>query len=189
MNDDPSNTAPNQDETPPEKEAAIGPEPWYRRWFRRRTTLLALPALAFGGLFAGQALAERGFAPGHGHGWRGHRRLSDEQLVEHLRERIDFVLDRLDANDEQKVAIRARLELLEPELLALRNEHVRLHEELGRELGKPTLDPAKVEAARAALLASGDRFSKALTDALLDVSDVLTLEQRQRIVEHWQRHR
>lgn len=187
MDNDHSNTESNQENAELGQERGLSESPWYRRWLRRRTTLLALPALAVGGLFAGQALADRGF--GFGHGCRGHRGLNDEQLVEHLRGRIDFVLDRLDANEEQKAAIRARLELLEPELLAVRKEHVRLHEELGRELGKPSIDAAKIEALRTQLLASGDRVSKALTDALIDVSDVLTFEQRQRIVEHFQRHR
>ncbi len=154
---------------------------WLRRLFGRRAALIGLPVLVGGGLLAGQALAGRGFAFGHG---CRHHAMSDEQLVEHVNARLDFVLDRLDANEEQKAAIRTRLRLLEPELLAARKEHRALKDEFHRELAKDRVDPARIEQLRARLVTAGDRVSKAITDAVVDVSDVLTLEQRQKILEH-----
>src|SRR5690606_5630938 len=75
---------------PPEQSPPASRRRWLRRLFGRRAALIGLPVLVGGGLLAGQALAGRGFAFGHG---CRHHAMSDEQLVEHVNARLDFVLD------------------------------------------------------------------------------------------------
>jgi len=153
----------------------------------------ALVGLVGGGL-ATSAMGHGGFGPHHG-GWGhhgggwGHHRMdgpvSPEQAQEHAVRMVERFAWHVDANDEQKKKLTAIAQSLATDMLPLRQKMLEARKRGIELLRQPAVDRAAVEAFRAEQIASADAASKRLAQALADVADVLTPEQRAKLAQHW----
>ena len=96
---------------------------------------------------------------------------------------LDRMLDELQATDSQRdelhrIAQAAQADLKAPGEAA-RADHARMAELFAQ----PTVDAAAVEALRKKMLARHDQITKRINVAMLDAAKVLTVEQRQQMVE------
>ena len=96
---------------------------------------------------------------------------------------LDRMLDAIQASDAQRdqlhrIAESARADLQAPSEAA-RADHARMVELFAQ----PTVDPAAVEALRKKMLARHDQVTRRINVAMLDAAKVLSVEQRQQLVD------
>jgi Spy/CpxP family protein refolding chaperone len=107
------------------------------------------------------------------------------------------MLDSVDATAEQRAQIRQITEAARADLRAQRDGRRALHEQAMDLFKQPTVDANAAEALRQQMLQQHDQASRRMLQAMLDVSRVLTPEQRARLAEraaqrrdmmkrHWQ---
>ncbi len=144
----------------------------------RRIAMFALPVLGLT-LLGGAALtaAARG---GHGmpfcHG-------DKEDHRAHMEFMVDRMLSKVDATDEQKDQIDAILDAAFEEGEALHEGKEAHKEQLKAVLTAETIDREALEELRTEGLAHFDEASAMFVDVIADVSEVLTVEQREQLVE------
>jgi Spy/CpxP family protein refolding chaperone len=97
--------------------------------------------------------------------------------------RMGHVLDAVKATPEQRSQIKAIMEAAHSDLKAQREAGRALHQQMQAAFTQPTVDPRAVEALRLQITAQVDTASKRMTQALLDVSKVLTPEQRKSLAD------
>jgi Spy/CpxP family protein refolding chaperone len=122
-----------------------------------------------------------------GHHW-GHAK-TEEQARERALDKAALMLGRLDATEEQQTRINDIVTSLVGKLYPLRGEHRETRRELITELSRPQVDREALEKIRADGLAMADSASRTLVSAVVDVSEVLTVEQRQELASIIGRHR
>jgi len=135
-------------------------------------------ALLVGGVVlstSGYAAAAGRFLPfGHGH----------HHDPEVMRERIEFVagllLHRVGASDTQEEQVQAILDRTVSDLHQLREElgHRELHQAAIAELTAEKIDRVALEELRVRKLAAIDTMSRRIVEALAEIGEVLTPEQR-----------
>lgn len=96
------------------------------------------------------------------------------------------MLDEIDATAEQETRIWAIVDAARGELRPMMREFRDARGEIVKILGAGTIDRAAAETLRAERVAAMDEASKKMTAALLDAAEVLTPEQRARLVENFQ---
>lgn len=94
---------------------------------------------------------------------------------------LQRLLDDVDATKAQRKQIREIVGDAQDDLRDQRDEHRRLAEQMAELFAQPSVDAKAVEALRQKMLAEHDKSSRRMTQAMLDVSRVLTPEQRQKI--------
>lgn len=159
-----------------------------RRFFRR-----AAIAGVIAGIAGGVAAAH---AQGGGH-WGWHRArfmeapLDPATLDEHLDRLLKHLYVEVDATDAQRVQLAPIVKSAARDLLPVR---ARMHEARRQAvelLSQESVDRAGLETLRADQLRLVEQASKRLTQALADVADVLTPEQRKELAKHigrWRGH-
>jgi len=98
-------------------------------------------------------------------------------------ERIDRLLDGLNATEAQRTQIKQIARAAAQDLQAQRKEGQALREQVAAVYTAPTVDAAKAESLRQQMLARHDATSRRITQAMLDASAVLTPEQRVKLGE------
>ncbi len=98
-------------------------------------------------------------------------------------ERIDRLLDGLNATEAQRTQIKQIARAAAQDLRAQREEGRALREQAAAVFTAPQVDAAKAEALRQQMLARQDAASRRITQAMLDASAVLTPEQRVKLGE------
>jgi Spy/CpxP family protein refolding chaperone len=142
------------------------------KWLRRGMLVAVVPIIAVGC---------------HG---RHHRAgMSEAELREHAQDGAEFVLDHVDASEDQEGRVSQILDQLVPDLVALRPEKEALATELSQVLGADQVDPARVEEIRKKAIALADRASARMAKSLVETAQVLDKEQRAKLIRHWQRRR
>jgi Spy/CpxP family protein refolding chaperone len=125
-------------------------------------------------------------AMGRGH-WR-HGGHDPEQMKEHLTDGVDFMLQRLDATDEQRTQAteiaRSAFDALAPVV----EEHRQHRERMVALFGAETIDREALEALRAQEMALLESASQSLLGSLADLAETLTPEQRAELLEHADHH-
>ncbi len=150
----------------------------------RAVTLGALVLAVPAGLAFARGPHEGGPHEGGPHqcGQEGHGRFHGAGSADDVRERMGMVAERalshVDATPEQRTQIDAILDEGAPRAFEARSEMHALRQELRAEFTKPQLDEAKIEKLRQKGLTLADDKSRALTDTLVQVAEVLTPEQR-----------
>lgn len=96
---------------------------------------------------------------------------------------LDRMLDSVNASDEQRTQIRQIAEAARTEMQGQREAHRALRDRAMAVFSAPTVDAREAEAVRQAMLAQHDAASKRMTQAMLDVSRVLTPAQRTQLAE------
>jgi periplasmic protein CpxP/Spy len=151
--------------------------------------------LAIGGLLG--ALAATSFnvwsqaqggseGDGHGRGCWGHKRMSavtPEQRAARADFATDWVLSRVDASEEQKVRIKAIVQDAVKDLGQVREEHLKNRQAFMEALSQPTVDRAALKQIRASEMQLAESASDRFVTAIADAADVLTPEQRGKLVE------
>jgi Spy/CpxP family protein refolding chaperone len=134
-------------------------------------------------LAAALFIVPRALAFGGWHGCRDSAQSADE-LRGRMQNRIEFVLDRLDATDAQRSQIQAIVAKSAPEMFAIAKEGHKLRSEVKESLASTAIDKARLERAHQDLDALANRATDIGTRTLLAVAEALTPEQRKQIAEH-----
>jgi protein CpxP len=126
-----------------------------------------------------------------GGGWHGHfgghfggQAMSPEAAKEHLQVAAKWALRDIDASPEQQDRVNAIVTGAVDDLFTLKERHQANRVAFHDQLSAAKVDRAALEETRKAEMALADEASKRLVQALADVSDVLTPEQRQQLVAH-----
>jgi Spy/CpxP family protein refolding chaperone len=99
------------------------------------------------------------------------------------------LLDSVNATPEQRTQIKALAEAAQRDLQAERSASGQLREQAAALFAQPTVDARAAEALRQQMLARHDSASKRMTQLMLDVSRVLTPQQRQKLAERMAQRR
>lgn len=161
------------------------PRPEHRRHHRGRGLRRGLFLLVAAGGFA--FLLPKAIA---GAGWSCARIDTVEQAQDKAMHATDFVLDRVDATDEQRDRIEAIVETAVPRVFATHGEGRAIRERARAALLQEPIDAAALEAARKDAIALIDRESAQMVEEIIAAGSVLTPEQRTRLAElHEKLHR
>jgi periplasmic protein CpxP/Spy len=170
------------DSTPTSQPPVSSPAPSRRRFFRWAAIATAVAAL--GAVVGLKAYAHvGGFGGWHRGGFMG-AHLDPAHLDAHLDRMLKHFYVEIDATEAQKQALAPIVKSAARDLVPL---HDRLHaarDQAVALLTQPTIDRTAIESLRANQLALAEQASKRLAQALADVADVLTPEQRKALAEH-----
>jgi periplasmic protein CpxP/Spy len=134
---------------------------------------IAQPAMAMPGEHGGRggmhgAAMQGGAMPG---GLLGHPKMAER------------LLDSINASTEQRTQIRQLVEAAQKDMAAQRESGRGLRDQAAKLFAEPSVDARAAEALRLQMLAQHDVASKRMTQLMLDVSRVLTPEQRKQLAE------
>ena len=159
---------------------------------RRGARTAALLAAVFAvGALGGGAVVTATDAWSHWGRWggpMGHHG-GPERWKGHMEDHALFWLDRVDATDEQREAVRTIVGQAFDDLSGAVGEHRALRREWLTELERPELDAAALEALRARHVALVDSKSRRALEAIVEAGSVLTAEQRAELVSMLSWHR
>jgi Spy/CpxP family protein refolding chaperone len=159
---------------------------------RRRFLAGALTGVLLGRMLAGgvslYAHAQPGpgwwFGAGRGPGGYFRHAAHDPEM---MRTRVEFatdwILSRVEASDAQHQQVKAIVQATIQDLAPMREQHHQNRQALLQALAQPTIDPATLGDIRRAELQLADTASERLVTALADVADILTPEQRTKLLE------
>lgn len=117
----------------------------------------------------------------HGHGHGGHGPMSAEDMSRRIDRMVERVLSDVDATPEQKQKVSAIAKQAAVDLAPLRDS-TRAARRQGIELlAASAVDRAALERLRTTQLQSMDQASRRMTQALADIAEVLTPEQRAKL--------
>lgn len=129
-------------------------------------------------------------APEHFGPWGAmHGEFNPERASKHVKKAVDWVLEDADASNDQKAKVNTIMQAALQDLLPLHKQLADAHQQVAQLMSQPTIDRAAVEQIRASQIALLDTASKRLTQAIEDAGEVLTPEQRQKLIAEHQRHR
>jgi Spy/CpxP family protein refolding chaperone len=149
---------------------------------RGASRLAALAAVA--ALAAGLALPAVAMPGGHGHGeGRGQGPGAFGLPMLAGPGGIDKMLDSVNASAEQRTQIQQIAAAAAADMKAQQEAGRALRAQVRELFTQPTLDARAAEVLRQQMLAQHDQASKRMMQTVLDVSRVLTLEQRQQLAE------
>jgi Spy/CpxP family protein refolding chaperone len=156
-----------------------------RRWIGLSAAGVA-GAAALGALVAVPALGGGGGWLGHGHGWgrHGQHRFSEEQIRDH----VGWILRGVDPSDAQVDRIAKVAADTFTELRGMREAHRGAREQIAAALGGASVDRAALETLRTEHIAAADEASRKITEALAQIAEVLTPEQRAELLAQHAKH-
>ena len=125
---------------------------------------------------AGVAAFAAGDGPGH---WRG------KFMRGFMEYRIDQALTDAGADQAQKDKIKNIFETTMDQVRPSRDDRKEMREEVVKILEAPTIDRNAIEALRAKHVAEMETRSKTIAKAVGDAAEVLTPEQRKKLVDEW----
>jgi periplasmic protein CpxP/Spy len=150
------------------------------RWNRLGARALATAVLvAVTGVAATTALTAQA-APGGGGHRHGGGMMAGPMMGGGFSGRM---LEAVEATDEQRAQIKQIMETARGDMKAQREAGRALHEQMRSVFTQPTVDARAAEALRVQMLAQHDEASKRMMQAMLEVSRVLTPEQRAKLAE------
>jgi Spy/CpxP family protein refolding chaperone len=114
---------------------------------------------------------------------------SVEQLQERVADRAAWIIGAIDATPEQETAIRAIVEGTLGKVYPMAQRHRENRREFVELLARPEIDAAGLETLRKAELGLLDSASAQMSRALVELSDVLTKEQRHSLMKMANKHR
>jgi Spy/CpxP family protein refolding chaperone len=160
---------------------------------RRRRRWLPITAVALAAAFTGAAATNAVGQYGPPWGWHGPGFMRGPMNPAQIQDRIDRGIRHLaieiDATPEQQEKLRAIAKGALQDLLPMRDKARATRERAVELLIQPKVDRAAVEAFRAEQMAVAEAASKRFAQALADVAEVLTPEQRQKVHDwiQWRR--
>jgi protein CpxP len=158
---------------------------------RRRWLGLSLAGLAgagaLGALFAAPAFGGgRGFfGHGHGHGFGHHGRGRFDE--EHIRDGVEWALRGIEASEQQIAEVTRIATATAQELHGPRDEHAGARAQILAALAGESVDRAALETLRSEHLAAAESASRKLTEAIVQIAEVLTPAQRAELAAEHER--
>ena len=140
-------------------------------------------AIAAAGAFAVGAYAQHG--PG-GPGGMDH--FGGPAMGHHIGHMVDHMLNVVKATDAQRAQVKQIVQAAAADLKAQHEAHRALHEQAMQLFTQPTVDPVAAESLRQQFMAGHDQASKRMMQAMLDISNVLTPEQRKTLADNMKKH-
>jgi len=124
-------------------------------------------------------------------GWRKHRgghgerfsEMSDAEIEKKITRAVKHISIEIDATDDQAAKITALATAVAKDMKPLHGQFKAAGDEMHKLLTSDTIDRTALEKIRAERVAEADRVSKELVNALADVAEVLTPEQRKIVDE------
>jgi protein CpxP len=154
-----------------------------RRWPGAVAGVLLIGIGAVGGYAAGAM---------HGPWWilsaAAHGHFDPARMGKHIDRRVDHVLDRVNASQEQRDKVTGIFKSALGDVTALGMKPWETHEKVIALLRADTIDPAAFEALRAQQISTADAASKRIVQAMTEAAQVLTPEQRRELADRWERH-
>lgn len=118
------------------------------------------------------------------HAWRGHQPPQSEAEVH---ERLDAVaekaMDRVEATPDQRAGITSTLDDLAGRLWAFHQAHAERHAAVRAVLTADTVDRKELEKIRKEAVSDIDDISADVVDAVADIAEILTPDQRRDLAE------
>jgi Spy/CpxP family protein refolding chaperone len=156
------------------------------RW--RRPLLIGALVAGIGGAFFASGCGRHASAHGWG-GGHGHHAMDPQAAAERADFAADWALNKVKATDAQRQQVKGIIKSAITDLMPLREEHRAARQAVMDLLAQPTVDRQKLEEIRRTELQRAETASQRLVQAIADVADVLTPEQRAELVKLAQRHR
>lgn len=150
--------------------------PWMLRFTAGAVLVIAAVAAAVG-------VHAQGVPGPGGHGGPGHDMMMFGGPPEHMARGIDRMLDGLGVSEAQRAQIKQIATAAATDLKAQREAGRGFHQKAAQIFTAPTVDAGAAEALRQQMSAQHDQASKRVLQAMLEISRVLTPEQRARIGE------
>lgn len=152
-------------------------------WQRGRWRLAGLAA-AVAGVLALGACSHHGHTGWGGPGMQG--QVDPERAAQFTEKMADRIVSRVDGTPEQKQKIAAIAQAAMKDLMPVRDQ-ARAARQQSLELFKaPSIDRSAIEKLRVEQIQLADTASKRLSQAIADVADVLTPEQRVKLADRMQ---
>jgi periplasmic protein CpxP/Spy len=151
---------------------------------RRRLFKFAGLGALFGAL--GSAVAWKAYAHG---GYRGRGPIDPARMEEHLERMLKHFYVEIDATEAQRARLEPIVKQAVKDLLPMRERLQQARKQGLGVLTAPSVDRGALERLRADQIQAVDAASQRLTQALADVGDVLTPEQRAHLAERLARRR
>jgi protein CpxP len=129
------------------------------------------------------ALAISAWAQPMRHGPEGGGMMMFGGSPERVARGVDHMLDGLNATDAQRTQIKQIAQAAATDLKAQHEATRALHEKSLQIFAAPTVDAAAAESVRQQMLVKHDEASRRMLQAMLDVSRLLTPEQRAKMAE------
>ncbi len=159
----------------------------------RRIAIITVPVIGLallGTVTAGAAMRGRhGGFPFHPGGPGGPMSMSPEEHRAFAQERFQFALDRIGATEEQQAEIEAIIEPAVDQAMDAHADHEARHDEFRDLLLAESIDRDALEAMRVEAVDRFDEGSQLFVTVIADVAEVLTVEQREDLVELVRSHR
>jgi Spy/CpxP family protein refolding chaperone len=126
---------------------------------------------------------------GHGRGKPQYDRhgFSTEASPEEFADRVDRLLNHLDATDAQRARITALLEGLAPELVELAARRDALRDQIVAALAAEELTISSIETLQQEVREQSAQLAERTIEIMFEIASELTLEQRTEIIERWER--
>jgi Spy/CpxP family protein refolding chaperone len=157
---------------------------------------LRSPAASTRLLLAGLVLAVAGTAaltvqaqPGPGGAGHHHRGDMGGMGLPMFGGHVDRMLDSVKATDAQRTQVKQIVAAAAADMKAQRESGRALREQMQALFTQPVVDARAAEALRRQMLDRHDQASKRMMQAMLDVSGVLTVEQRQQLAQQMKQRR
>lgn len=169
----------NDNANPNNSDRPEGPRETPRRRWLKRGALGLLGAGIAGGL-GFRAFAHRGY---------GHGPLDPAEVDARMERMLKHLYVEIDATEAQKQQLEPIVKQAAQELLPLRDNIRAARRQAIELLTADSIDRAAIERLRSEQLQLAEQGSKRLVQAIADVAEVLTPEQRQRLAERMQHRR
>ena len=102
---------------------------------------------------------------------------------------VQWMLADIDATDDQRTKISTILKAAANDLAPLREQHMQARRTTMQLLSASTIDRAQLESIRVQQMQLADTATKRMTQAMADAAEVLSGDQRAKLVAKWQQHR
>ena len=112
--------------------------------------------------------------------------LTPEVIASRIEHGVKYVLSEVDATADQKTKVTAILQSAATVVQGLHEQHLAALTQVHDILSAQTIDRARLETVRADELRLADQASKRIVTAIADAAEVLTPEQRTKLIEEMQ---
>jgi Spy/CpxP family protein refolding chaperone len=156
-----------------------------RPWRLLSATLL----VAFAASVTQTAMAQPQGGPGGMHGMQGMHGGHGMGMGMGQPRQVERMLDAVNASAEQRAQVKQIVQAAQADMGAQHEASRALHQQSQALFAQPTVDARAAEALRQQMLAQHDQASKRMLQTMLDVSRVLTPEQRKTLADRMAQRR